>query len=94
MDFRIFKQLPRLIYGLGSINRLPELLPDDINKKTVMIYDSAVEQVVTPQFSNSEKIILIPYNSEKSEPYTSEVAEIIEKYDVKIRWSWLLWEIS
>ncbi len=81
MDFRIFKQLPRLIYGLGSINRLPELLPDDINKKTVMIYDSAVEQVVTPQFSNSEKIILIPYNSEKSEPYTSEVAEIIEKYD-------------
>ena len=81
MDFRIFKQLPRLIYGPGSINRLLELVPDNINKKTLIIYDSAVEQVVISEFSNSEKIILIPYNSEKSEPYTYEVAEIIEKYD-------------
>lgn len=81
MDFRIFKQLPRLIYGPGSIKRALELVPDNINQKTLIIYDSAVEQVVTSEFSNTEKIILIPYNSKKSEPYTYEVAEIIEKYD-------------
>lgn len=81
MDFRIFKQLPRLIYGPGSIKRILELVPEDINKKTLIIFDVAVRNVVEAEFLNSAEIILIPYDCGRSEPYTHEVSEIIEKYE-------------
>lgn len=81
MDFRIFKQLPRLIYGRGSLNRLLELVPKDISKQIVIIYDLAVEKTVRTEFSRSDEFILIPYNSKSGEPYTHEVHDIIEEYD-------------
>lgn len=84
MGFRIFKQLPRLIYGRDSLNRVSELLPLNIKDKVVFIvHDKKLPKAIINKLKKIKNTEFYSYDATQSEPYTSNVNflrdQIIEK---------------
>ena len=85
MEFRVFKQVPRIIYGDGSVRRLRELLPPDACSGVIVI-DSSVDSSVSDTLHDWDSLQVIKFNATKAEPYTSQVDQLVKdiKYPNKI----------
>ena len=91
MKFRIFKQVPRLIFGENTINRLDELLPE---KKENDYYIYVIDDYFQNKsdinnclkFENNDHIIYFP--ATKKEPTTDQIDNykeiILNKYSNKL----------
>ena len=76
MEFRLFKQVPRIIYGEGSICRLRELLPSKASMGLIII-DSEVSARI-PKFAYEDLDIKIyEFDAKKSEPYTWQIDQMV-----------------
>ncbi len=72
--FRIFKQVPRLIFGENSINRVRELVPSfDISSEYILIVYDIYFRDNTPEILKEFDKEIIFYDSKKSEPKTSQI---------------------
>lgn len=75
-NFRIFKQVPRLIYGDDSLNRLNELLPGKSRKSDfyIFIIDSFHENspIFEPIISKNTDLIFY-FSATSAEPKTSDI---------------------
>ena len=73
-NFRIFKQVPRLIFGENSINRIHELVPSfDINSEYVLIIYDIYFKENTPEILQEFDKEIIFFNSKESEPKTAQI---------------------
>ena len=90
MNFRIFKQVPRLIFGKKSINRINELLPDKIdNDYFVYVIDDFFENNQLIKNINIDEFDhLIFFPATKKEPSTDQIDlyrdNILQKYNHKL----------
>lgn len=75
MEFRVFKQVPRIIYGDGSVRRLRELLPPD-TKDGVLVIDSSIELSIC-EIIDGHNLQVIKFDAKSAEPYTSQVDELV-----------------
>lgn len=81
-SFRIFKQVPRLLFGENSIDRLNELLPikKEENDYYVFIIDDVhKESSIIERIGVKETDIVEWFPASKKEPSTIQVDEITEK---------------
>jgi 3-deoxy-alpha-D-manno-octulosonate 8-oxidase len=77
INFKIFSQIPRLIYGRDTLKRISELMHTDQN--CVLIYDSVFEKNSNVSFiKNSLNGIYIGFNATASEPKTEDVDNIVK----------------
>lgn len=90
MNFRIFKQVPRLIFGKKSINRINELLPEKIeNDYFIYVVDDFFEnQNILNNISIEESDHLILFPATKKEPSTNQIDayrdSILQKFSNKL----------
>ena len=91
MKFRIFKQVPKLIFGKNSINRIQELLPEKKgNDYYVYVIDDYFKSKglvnKSLNFENNDHIIYFP--ATKKEPTTDQIDDykeiILKKYSNKL----------
>ena len=77
-NFRVFKQVPRIIYGSGSISRIKELLPKkDASNYNIYIIDDIFRNTCFPGKDNiSDEDILEWFPASLGEPKTSQVDSI------------------
>ena len=87
MNFRIFKQVPRLIFGINSIERINELLPlKSSNEYFVYVIDDYFDKkfLLNNNLNISQNDHLIFFPATKKEPSTNQIDyyrdEIIKKY--------------
>ena len=86
MNFRIFKQVPRLIFGKKSISRINELLPDKINDDyfIYVIDDFFKNHEIFNKLYIEESDHLILFPATKKEPTTDQIDyyrdNILKKY--------------
>jgi 3-deoxy-alpha-D-manno-octulosonate 8-oxidase len=78
MKFRIFKQVPRIIYGEKSILRFRELLPEKASKGLIIV-DTKVLSMIPKPLTEDKDIKLIEFNATKGEPYTWKVDKIVDE---------------
>lgn len=72
--FRVFKQVPRLIFGINSIKRIEELIPDiDVKSEYVLIVFDVYFKDNIPDILNHYDKEIIFFDSKKSEPKTSQI---------------------
>tara|TARA_B100001063_G_scaffold238952_1_gene261804 strand:- start:3491 stop:4561 length:1071 start_codon:yes stop_codon:yes gene_type:complete len=72
--FRIFKQVPKLIFGENSINRIHELVPSfDLDTDYVLIVFDIFFKDKTPEILPNYDKEIIFFNSKESEPKTSQI---------------------
>lgn len=74
--FRVFKQVPRLIFGINSINRIEELIPNiDLESEYVLIvFDIYFKDNIPNILKDYDKEIIF-FDSKKSEPTTPQINE-------------------
>lgn len=90
MNFRIFKQVPRLIFGKKSINRIDELLPEKIdNDYFIYVIDDFFENNQLIKNINIDELDhLIFFPATKKEPSTDQIDlyrdNILQKYNNKL----------
>ncbi len=81
--FRIFKQVPRLLFGKGSLKRLAELLPERKEKGDYYVY--VVDEVLASNrnvlevLSDSGDHLVEWFPASAKEPSTSQVDDIRDK---------------
>ena len=83
INFKIFSQIPRLIYGNGSLKRISELMHTKQN--CVLIYDSVFE--ASPQVNFLKKLIdgiFISFNATESEPSTYKIDEMVKQIKMNL----------
>lgn len=74
MNFKVFKQVPRIIYGSGSLARVQEVLPVDyIVDGTVIVIDDAVAGPLSDFLESFKGATILHFDASKSEPYTESV---------------------
>ena len=77
MQFRVFKQVPRIIYGNNSIERVEELLAKELGKGLV-VFDSKVSDLVSKLSLFGREISFIEFDATDGEPYTHQVDEFVQ----------------
>ena len=77
MQFRIFKQVPRIIYGKGAILRFRELLPEKAGFGVVIVDTEVFPKIPKPLLEDAH-IKVIKFNATEAEPYTGQVDEIVD----------------
>lgn len=87
--FRIFKQVPRLIFGENSITRINELVPSfDFKSEYILIIYDIYFKDKTPEILKDYDREIIFFDSKKSEPKTSQINDfrdgILQLRDNKI----------
>ena len=80
-NFRIFKQVPRLLFGEGSLNRINELLPNknDIDDYYVYVIDDVLKNgksISNMTFDQTDLVEWFP--ATKKEPSTLQVDDLKE----------------
>jgi len=72
--FRVFKQVPKLIFGINSIKRIHELLPEFDRKSeyVLIVYDIYFKDNAPDLLKEYDKEIIF-FDSKKSEPKTSQI---------------------
>ena len=78
MKFKIFKQIPKIIYGKGSLLRFRELMPENARKGLVIVDTKVVSKILKMLFEDIH-IKLIDFNATEGEPYTWQVDEIVNQ---------------
>ncbi len=72
--FRIFKQVPRLIFGINSIKRIEELIPEiDLESEYILIVFDIYFEYKIPEILNEFDKEIIFFDSKKSEPQTTQI---------------------
>jgi 3-deoxy-alpha-D-manno-octulosonate 8-oxidase len=80
MDFKVFKQVPRIIYGNGSLARIREVLPVEYkDNNIVIIIDAAVVDPLSNFLKSFQGANILPFDASKSEPYTDTVDSFCSK---------------
>jgi 3-deoxy-alpha-D-manno-octulosonate 8-oxidase len=74
--FRVFKQVPRILFGKGAINRIDELIPADKKSNILYVVDDSIN---LPNILNNSDNRIITYPANMGEPKTSQVDEICGK---------------
>ena len=81
-NFRIFKQVPRLLFGEGSLNRISELLPVKQNNTNyyVFIIDNVLKQSDLENKLNIKKSDFLEwFPASNKEPSTTQVDDLRDK---------------
>ena len=78
MQFRVFKQVPRIIYGNNSITRVRELLPQNA-KCGIVIYDSKVPDIVSGLPDMGCELSVFEFDASSAEPYTGQIDALVSK---------------
>ena len=71
--FRVFKQVPRILFGKGAINKIDELIPADKKTNILYIVDDSLN---LPCILNKSDNNIINYSASMGEPKTSQVDQI------------------
>ena len=75
--FRVFKQVPKILFGKGAINRLKELIPaENLSDILYIIDDSLVD---LPDIFDKRDNGIISFPASLGEPNTSQIDQICEK---------------
>lgn len=80
MEFRIFKQVPRIIYGEGSIRRFSELLPTKASMGLIII-DSEVSANIPKIIEENLDIKIYEFDAKKSEPFTWQIDQMVAELE-------------
>lgn len=86
MQFRVFKQVPRLLFGKGTLDRLNELLPskESDDDYIVIVIDEALKgKGVLERISVSDMDIVEWFPASIKEPTTQQVDELRDKVHTK-----------
>ena len=78
MSFRPFKQVPKILYGKAATTRIKELFPAEILQEEgviVVIIDSVIDKARYTELLDN--IVFIDFDASRSEPYTSDVDDIV-----------------
>ncbi len=89
MKFRVFKQVPRIIYGFNSSKRINELIPDNF-KNGLVIVDSAVAKRFRNLKIPDKNFSILEFDATISEPFTWQVDEIVKKYKNKNNFDFII----
>jgi 3-deoxy-alpha-D-manno-octulosonate 8-oxidase len=73
--FRIFKQVPRIIFGKQSLFRLQELLPDNVGYRCFVVDDFHGQKFLEEKIRNlmKEQDHIEWFPASKNEPKTTQV---------------------
>jgi 3-deoxy-alpha-D-manno-octulosonate 8-oxidase len=77
-EFRIFKQVPRLIFGSGSLKRINELLPDagNFGYMVFVVDDIFKEKLSLLDFLDNKNHEMVWFPASLKEPSTKQVDDI------------------
>ncbi|MBW0434119.1 iron-containing alcohol dehydrogenase [Leptospira yasudae] len=81
-NFRIFKQVPRLLFGADSVDRLAELLPPKTSPEDYYVFvidDVHKGGLIPPRLKATENDIIEYFPASKKEPSTAQVDEVRDK---------------
>lgn len=81
-SFRIFKQVPRLLFGAGSLERLPELLPNKIGDGDYFIFvvDDILQTTgILDRLHAAAEDIVEWFPASAKEPSTKQIDSLKEK---------------
>jgi 3-deoxy-alpha-D-manno-octulosonate 8-oxidase len=81
-NFRVFKQVPRLLFGENSINRLAELVPAKKDPKDYYVFiidDVHKDSGILSRLNTSNTDFIEFFPASKKEPATYQVDEIKER---------------
>ncbi len=85
-QFRIFKQVPRLLFGVGALDRLHELLPakENDNDYYIFVIDDVLQtQVVSERLKVAHQDMIEWFPASKKEPTTFQIDELKQKVIVQ-----------
>ncbi|XDD52823.1 iron-containing alcohol dehydrogenase family protein [Leptospira sp. WS4.C2] len=81
-NFRIFKQVPRLLFGANSLNRLAELLPGKSSADDYYVFvidDVHKDSDIVSRINSTQNDIIEFFPASKKEPATYQVDEIKDR---------------
>lgn len=82
MNFRIFKQVPRLLFGANTIDRLQELVPAKTEKDDYYVFiidDVHKDSSIPNRIKSTEMDFVEFFPATKKEPTTAQVDEIRDR---------------
>jgi enoyl-CoA hydratase/carnithine racemase len=68
---QIFKQVPRVLFGKGSISRIKELIPEELQNDILFIVDDSLPELPILNIVNEDRIIHFP--ARLGEPKTIQI---------------------
>ena len=71
---RIFKQVPRIFFGKGSILRIKELIPLELQSDILIIMDDSINKLPILDMVNNDRLIRFP--ASLGEPKTTQIDQI------------------
>ena len=75
---KVFKNIPRILFGKGTLCRIDELIYSFEKKRIVFILDHRIPSVYLEQFK-TKNIDIITFPASKGEPTTNQVDTLTEK---------------
>jgi 3-deoxy-alpha-D-manno-octulosonate 8-oxidase len=78
--FRVFKQVPRILFGKGSINKIDELIPDDKKEYILYLVDDSLNK---PSILTNSDHGIINFPAFLGEPKTNQVDQICKKLKIE-----------
>ena len=71
---RIFKQVPRILFGEGSLSQIKELIPEKLQNDILLIVDDSLPELPILKMVDGDRIIRFP--ARLGEPKTIQVDQI------------------